>query len=77
MMIQPICARGSFRWHKKIDVAKHATARFIQHEIAQRLVFGDKAGLFPYGLARRRQDAADNHIANFSLRMAADDMDDL
>ena len=56
-------------------MAKHAAARLIEHEVAQPLILGDPARLFPEGLAGRYRDAANDDIANLALGVATDDVD--
>ncbi|ENS87145.1 hypothetical protein B997_01408 [Brucella melitensis UK3/06] len=58
-------------------MTEYTAARFVQHKIAQGFVIGDEARLFPYGFTGWRGDTADDDIANFSLRMTADNMNDL
>ncbi len=62
--------------HQQIDVAKHPPAWFVEHKVAQHVVIGNPARLFPQRIAGRRCDAADDHVADFAFRMATDDMDD-
>ena len=57
-------------------MAKHAAARFVEHEVAQGFVLGDPARLFPHGGAGRWGDTADDHVADFAFGVAADDVDD-
>jgi len=54
---------------QQIDMTKHAAPRFVEHEIAQGPVPGNECALFPQGVAGRRRDASDNHIADFALGM--------
>ncbi len=54
---------------------EHPAARLVQHEVAQALVTGNPARLLPDGLAGRRRDAANDHVAHLALGMAADDVD--
>ena len=77
MMMKPICALEFFGRHQQVDVPEHAAARLVQDEFAQPLVAGDEARHFPQGLARRRGHPADDHIADFSFGMAADDRYDV
>ena len=53
-------------------MTKHTTARFIQDEVTERLIFSDPLRLFPDGLTRRRLDTANNDISNFSFGVTAD-----
>ena len=54
---------------------EHATARLVQHEVAQCLVTGDETALFPDRIARWRQDSAHDDIAHLALGMGGNDMD--
>ena len=63
-------------WHEQIDVPKDPAARLIEEEIAQRPILGDETRLLPQGCARRRWNSADDHVADFALGVASDDMDD-
>ncbi len=58
-------------------MAKDAASRLVEHEAAQRLVGGDEAALLPQRVARRRRDAADDHVADLAFGMAAHHMDRL
>ncbi|MNT86992.1 hypothetical protein D3C71_2046190 [compost metagenome] len=55
-------------------MAKHPAARFVEYEVAQGLVLGDPARLFPYRGAGWRCNAADDHVADFAFSMAADNV---
>ena len=66
-----------FRRHEEVDVAEDAAARLVQHEVAERVVGRDEAGLLPDRVARWRRDAADDDVADLAFGMAADDVDDL
>lgn len=50
-------------------MAEHAAARFVQDEVAQGLVIGDPAALFPDRVTGRGQDAADDDIADLAFGM--------
>ena len=63
--------------HQQVHMAKHAAAGLIQDEIAQRLVAGDEARLFPDRVAGRRRHAAHDDIAHLAFGMAVDDVDGL
>ena len=56
-------------------MTEHSAARLLQHEGAQLPVTGNKSGLLPDRLTRRRQNTARNDVANFTLCMALDDLD--
>ena len=56
---------------------EHPAARLVEQELAQGAVAGDEARLLPQRLARRGRDAADDHIADFALGVAGDNVDDL
>ena len=63
------------RRHEQVDVAEDAAARLVEDEVAQGLVLGDPAALLPDRLAGRRQDAADDDVADLALGMGGDDVD--
>ena len=54
---------------------EHSAARFVQDEVAQRLVAPERLAHFPQGFAGRRGDAADDHVADFAFGMGRDDVD--
>ncbi len=58
-------------------MAEDAAARLVEHEIAQAVVAGDEAALRPERVARRRRDAADDHVADLSFGMGRDDVNRL
>jgi hypothetical protein len=58
-------------------VPEHAATRLIENEVSEMLIVGDEAGLLPDCVARRRQDAAHNHIADLAFRVAGDHVDHL
>jgi hypothetical protein len=51
-------------------------ARLAEDEIAQGAVFGDQARLLLQAFACRGRDAAEGHIADLTLSVAGDDVDD-
>ena len=53
---------------------EHATARLIQHEVAQGLIPRDETALFPDRIARRGQDAAHDDITHLALGMGGNDV---
>ena len=57
-------------------MAKNASARLIEDQIAQGAVLGDEARLLPQGFAWRRRNSADYHVADLALGVAGDDVDD-
>ena len=56
-------------------MAKNASARLIEDQIAQGAVLGDEARLLPQGFAWRRRNSADYHVADLAFGMARDDVD--
>jgi hypothetical protein len=68
---------GIFGRYKKVEMAKNAAPGFIEEEVAQTLIPGNPAGLFPDRFARRRCDTTDNDVTYFPFSMAADNVYDL
>ena len=64
------------RRNQQVDVPEDAAARLVQHEIAQRLVLRDEARLLPDRIARRREHAADDDVADLAFGVAAHHMND-
>jgi len=56
-------------------VTEHATPRFLENKVAQATLCGHVAGLCPDAVTRRRCDAADDDVANFTLCMASHHVD--
>ena len=77
MMMKPICALGSLAGTSRLTWRKTPPRGSLRTKSRNRAVVGDEARLLPQGLARRRRDPADDHIADLALGMAGDDMDDL
>jgi hypothetical protein len=61
---------------QQIYVAKNASARLVEDQIAQGAVLGDEARLLPQGFAWRRRNSADYHVADLAFGVAGDDVDD-
>jgi hypothetical protein len=61
---------GVLWWNQKIDVPKDATSRFIQYEVAQRLILGYPIALLPQGVTRRRCNTANNYVTNLTFGVA-------
>jgi hypothetical protein len=57
-------------------MSENATARFIEKKIAQGLIASDEARLLPDRFAGWWKYAADNDVANLSLGVAPDNMND-
>ena len=55
-------------------MSKDATAWFVKHKIAKRLISRDEVALFPKRVAGRRIDSADNHVADFAFCVTADNV---
>ncbi len=73
--------RGQIRvrvlWrYQQVGVPENAATRLVEQEVLERLVLGDEAGLRPQRVPGRRGNAADDHVADFALRMALHDVDD-
>ena len=62
---------------EQIDVLENTAARLVQDELAQAAVGRDPPGLLPQRVAGRRGHATDDHIADFALGMARNDMNQL
>ena len=75
--IQPVDRPRVLGRHEQAHVAEDAAARLVEHEVAQRLVGRDEVALLPDRVARRRQDAAHDDVADFPLGVRRDDVDEL
>lgn len=62
------------RRDEKIDVTKHPSSGFVQHEITQATVVGDPSRLFPDRGAGWSFDASDDDVSDLALCMARDDI---
>ena len=62
--------------HEQIDVSKNTSTRFVEKEVSQISIIKKPTPLFPDRLSRRRRYPADNDVANFTLRMRRNNMDD-
>jgi hypothetical protein len=62
--------------HQQVDMAEHPATGLVEDEVAQGLVLGDPARLFPHRGAGWRRDAADDDIADFAFGVATDYVDD-
>ncbi len=62
---------------QQIHMPEHPPARFVQNEAPRMLVVLDEATLLPNRVAGRRRHAPDNHIPDFTFRVAINHMNDL
>ena len=58
-------------------MAEDTAARFVEDEVAQRLVGGDEVALLPDRVARGRRNAVDNDVTDLAFGMGGDDLDEL
>ena len=55
-------------------MTEYTAARFVEKEAPELSILRDETRLLPKRIARRRGDAAHNHIAHLAFRMAVDDI---
>jgi hypothetical protein len=67
---------GMLGRHQQINVPENAPARLIEHKAPQTIILLDETTLLPNRVTGRRRYSADNHIANFTFRVATYHLND-